>query len=178
MNLSVIGVLLAESEKVPPTQVAPDTLLFSMVIFLVLLAILYYFAWGPISDGLEKREKKMEDDIEGARQANEQAQAQLKAYEEKMAGAHAEAAALIAEAKNDALAAKERILAETAEEQQKVKDRALADIEAAKTAAVRELAESSVDSAVTLAGSIVGRSLNKDDHGDLIEKSIQQFNAG
>ncbi|MFK7769690.1 MAG: ATP synthase F0 subunit B, partial [Mariniblastus sp.] len=58
---------------------------------------------------------------------------------------------------------------------QKTRDRALAEIETAKNAAVRELAESSVDSAVDLAGSIVGRSLNKGDHADLIEKSIKQF---
>ncbi|MEL7497945.1 MAG: F0F1 ATP synthase subunit B [Planctomycetota bacterium] len=177
MNVSALGILLAE-EGASPVQVVPDTLLFSLVVFLAMLAVLYYFAWGPIADGLEKREKNMADDIEGAKAANEQAQAQLKAYESKLAGAQDEAAALIAEAKNDALAAKERILAEAAEEAQRTKDRALADIEAAKNAAVRELAESSVDSAVSLAGNIVGRSLNKDDHSELIEKSIQQFNAG
>ena len=178
MDVTSLGILLAEGDAASPVQVVPDTLLFSLLVFLAMLALLYKFAWGPIAEGLDKREKKMADDIDGARQANEQAQAQLKAYEEKLAGAEAEAAALIAEAKNDALATKERILAETNEEQQRIKDRALADIEAAKNAAVRELAESSVDSAVSLAGNIVGRSLTKDDHSDLIEKSIQQFNAG
>ena len=98
--------------------------------------------------------------------------------EAKIAGAESEAAALIAEAKNDALAAKDKIMADASEEAQRTKDRALADIEAAKNAAVRDLAESSVDSAVSLAGSIVGRSLDKKDHKDLIEKSISQFNAG
>lgn len=170
--------VLGETAPKSAVGIAPDTLLFSLVIFGVLLAVLYKFAWGPIAEGLEQREKKMADDIEGARVAHEQAQSQLKAYEEKIAGAQDEAAALIAEAKNDALAAKERIMTSAAEDAQRTKDRALADIEAAKNAAVRDLAESSVDSAVSLAGSIVGRSLNKNDHSDLIEKSIQQFNAG
>ena len=178
MNASWIGVLLAEGAAKPTLQVPPDTLAFSIVIFLVLVGVLYKFAWGPIVEGLELRERKMADDIEGAKNAHEQAQAQLKAYEEKMAGAQDEAAALVAEAKNDALAAKERIMAEAAEEAQRTRDRALAEIDAAKNAAARELAESSVDSAVSLAGSIVGRSLDKGDHSDLIEKSIQQFNAG
>jgi len=159
-------------------QIVPDTLLFSFIIFGVLLAVLYKFAWGPIVEGLELREKKMADDIEGARAANEKAQAQLAEYEAKIAGAESEAAALIAEAKTDALTAKDKIMADASEEAQRTKDRALADIEAAKNAAVRDLAESSVDSAVSLAGSIVGRSLDKKDHKDLIEKSISQFNAG
>ncbi|MDB2686408.1 F0F1 ATP synthase subunit B [Mariniblastus sp.] len=171
------GLLASDSAK-PPLQLAPDTLLFSFIIFGVLLAVLYKFAWGPIVEGLELREKKMADDIEEARAAKERAQAQLADYEAKIAGAEAEASALIAEAKADAITAKEKIMADASEEAQRTKDRALADIEAAKNAAVRDLAESSVDSAVSLAGSIVGRSLDKKDHKDLIEKSISQFNAG
>ena len=48
------------------------------------------------------------DEIEGAQAANAEAQSTLAAYNEKIAGAESEAAALIAEAKNDASAAKDR----------------------------------------------------------------------
>lgn len=95
-----------------------------------------------------------------------------------MAGAADEAKAVVAEARNDAAAAKERMLAEANDEASKIKDRAMADIEAAKNAAVRELAEKSVDSAVSLAGSIVGRSLQKGDHAKLIDDSINSFSGG
>ena len=128
-------------------------------------------------EGLDAREKRISDDMENAQLANEEAQSQLAAYQEKISGANDEAAAVIADAKNDAITAKEKIMAEAAGEAQRTRDRALADIETAKNAAVRELAESSVDSAVDLAGSIVGRSLNKGDHADLIEKSISQFTS-
>ena len=178
MFLNSIGLLAQANVEKSAVQLVPDTLLFSFIIFGVLLAVLYKFAWGPIVEGLELREKKMIDDIEEARAAKERAQTQLAEYEAKLAGAESEAAALIAEAKDDALAAKDKIMADASEEAQRTKDRALADIEAAKNAAVRDLAESSVDSAVSLAGSIVGRSLDKKDHKDLIEKSISQFNAG
>ena len=179
MQLTSFGIVLADAavEK-SAVQVVPDTLLFSFIIFGVLLAILYKFAWGPISEGLELREKKMAEEIEGAKAANAEAQSTLASYNEKIAGAESEAAELIAEAKNDAIVAKDKIMADASDEAQRTKDRALADIEAAKNAAVRDLAESSVDSAVSLAGSIVGRSLDKKDHKDLIEKSIGQFNAG
>ena len=106
MFLSQNGIIASNAK--PVFEVAPDTLLFSFIIFGVLLAVLYKFAWGPIVEGLELREKKMADDIEGARTANEKAQAQLAAYDAKIAGAESEAAALIAEAKNDALAAKDK----------------------------------------------------------------------
>ncbi len=159
--------LLAEAAAKPPLQFRIDTLIFSLVIFAVLLAILLKYAWTPIMQGLEAREKSIADDIQSAQLAKEQAQAKLATYEEKIANANDEAAAVIAEARTEAIAAKEKILAEAADEAQRTRERALAEIEAAKNAAVRELAESSVDSAVSLAGSIVGRSLNKSDHSEL-----------
>lgn len=162
----------------PPLEVRVDTLIFSLIIFLGLAAVLLKFAWKPIMEGLDAREKRIADDIDNARLAKEQAQTQLTAYENQLAGASDEAAAVIAEAKVNAIAAKEKIMAEAASEAQRTRDRALAEIESAKNAAVRELAETSVDSAVDLAGSIVGRSLNKQDHAELIEKSIKQFTTG
>jgi len=182
VNLNWCSVLIAEAGgahvAAPPLQFRVDTALFSLIIFCVLVALLFKFAWKPIMEGLEKRERGIADNIEGAAKANEDAKAQLVSYEAKLASAGAEAAAVIAEAKADALLAKERIMADAAAEAARIRDRALADIEAAKNAAVRELAESSVDSAVTLAGNIVGRSLSKDDHTDLIEKSLKQFGSG
>lgn len=171
-------ILLAEGGAHPPLQFRVDTLIFSLIIFGALLAILFVFAWKPIVEGLDARESKISGDIENARVANEKAQASLKQYEAQMAGAAEEAKSVIAEARKDAAAAKERMLAEANEEASKIKDRALADIEAAKNAAVRELAEKSVDSAVSLAGSIVGRSLEKGDHAKLIDDSINNFSGG
>ena len=178
LNLTVL--LLAEggSHAHPPLQFRVDTLIFSLLIFIGLAAVLLKFAWKPIMEGLEAREKGIADNIENARIANEKAQASLQQYEAKMAGASDEAKAVIGEARKDATAAKEKILAEAGEEATRLRDRALADIEAAKNTAVRELAEKSVDSAVTLAGSIVGRSLKKEDHSKLIDDSINSFSGG
>lgn len=178
LNFAVMLVAEGGSHAHPPLQARVDTLIFSLLIFLALAAVLMKFAWKPIMEGLEAREKGIADNIENARIANEQAQANLKQYEDKLAAASDEAKAVVGEARNDATAAKDKIMAEAQEEATRLRDRALADIEAAKNSAVRELAEKSVDSAVTLAGSIVGRSLKKDDHSKLIDDSINSFSGG
>lgn len=177
-TMNWINLLAADHAAKPPLQFKVDTLLFSLIIFVGLLIVMFQFAWKPIMEGLDAREKRIQGDIDEARAANEKAQANLKDYDARLAAATEEASAVLAQAKQDALDAKERILAEAAEEAQRTRDRALADITAAKDAAVRELAERSVDSAVTLAGSIVGRSLDKKDHAQLIEKSIERFGSG
>lgn len=175
---ALVLVAAGGGEKPNPLELPVDTAIWSLLVFLGLLAVLAKYAWRPILEGLDKREKMIADDIDGAKRNIEKAQAQLREYESKLAGAGAEAAAIIAEAKKDAMAAKDRIMADASAEAQRTRDRAMADIKAAKDAVVRELAESSVDSAVSLAGSIVGRSLNKNDHNELIQKSIKQFSSG
>lgn len=129
-------------------------------------------------EGLALREESIEGKIASAAKLEEEAQASLKQYEAKLATAHDEAAAVMAEAKADAVAAKERILAEANEEAMRTRERALAEIDAAKNAAVRELADASASSAVNLAGSIVGRTLKKEDHASLIQKAVETFSTG
>ncbi len=169
-----LQVLIAEGGP-NPLDAPADLGLWTLVIFVGLLFVLTRYAWRPILDGLEAREKSIEDNINSAKQAEGQAQASLKQYEDKLAGAQDEATAIIAEAKNDAIGVKEKILADANDEAQRNRERAMADIESAKSAAISELAESSVDSAVSLAGSIVGRSLDKNDHSKLIKDSLERF---
>ena len=155
------GLLAAGSAK-PPLQFRIDTLMFSLLIFVVLLFVLLKYAWKPIMEGLDAREKSIADEIENARMANEQAQAQageptrrrLPVPKTRRQRSSLRPRSMLSQPK-------EKIMAEAAAEAQRTHDRAVAEIETAKNAAVRELAESSVDSAVSLAGNIVGRSLDK-----------------
>ena len=177
MNILTLnsGLLLASDGAINPLHVSADLALWTLIIFGGLLFLLGKFAWKPIIEGLNSREQGISDKMDSADKAEQQAQANLKQYEEKLAGANDEAAAVMAEAKTDANLAKEKIIAEANEEATRTRQRALADVEAAKSAAVRELAESSVDTAVGLASNIVGRSLKKEDHAKLIADSVKRF---
>lgn len=170
-----LNLLLAEGGAASPLQFRIDTLIFSLLIFVVLVLVLARYAWRPIMDGLEKREKSIASEINDAKTANEKAQATLAQYEHKLQAAHDEAQRLVAEAKQDAQHAREKILADAAEEAQRQRQRAIAEINAAKDQAVRELAEHSVDSAVNLAGNLVGKELSRTDHQKLIEQSLERF---
>lgn len=172
------GVMLAsDGGGIDPLHVSADLALWTLIIFGGLLFLLGKFAWKPIIEGLNAREQGIADKIDSADKAEQQAQSNLQQYESKLASAHDEAAAVMAEAKTDANVAKEKIIAEANEEATRTRQRALADVEAAKSAAVRELAESSVNTAVGLASSIVGRSLTVDDHAKLIADSVERFSS-
>lgn len=177
MLISVMGSFLAAAEEPNPLKFDIDLALFTLVVFLGLVALLGAFVWKPLLAGLEKRERGIAEDIDNARRASEQARQSLKDYEQRLAAVTTEANQMLASARKDAETARERILAEAAEEARKQTDRALSAIQAARESAVRELAQRSTETAVELAGKIVGRSLNAGDHSNLINESIRQFSG-
>ncbi len=165
----------ATRELTSPAQFKADSSIFSLVIFLVLMAILTKFAWKPIAHGLEAREKGIEDKIEQARLAAEKATEQLREYEARLASATQEAQQIVGEARKTAEAAKEKILSEAQALAQREREKAVADITAAKNQALREIAEKSVDTAIGLARNIIRREVRPGDHEQLIQDALKQF---
>lgn len=158
-----------------PDEIKGDSTVATFVIFLLLLAVLTKFAWKPIAHGLEAREKGIEDKIEQARLAAEKATEQLREYEARLASATQEAQQIVGEARKTAETAKEQILSEAQALAQREREKAVADITAAKNQALREIAEKSVDTAIGLARNIIRREVRPGDHEQLIQDALKQF---
>jgi len=152
-----------------------DLALATFLVFLLLVAILTKFAWGPIVAGLARREETIAAQMAEARQAAETARKQLAEYERKLAAATEEARAIMGQARQDAENVKDKIVAEAQAVAQKERERAVADIASAKNEALREIAAKSVSTAVALAGNIIRREVKPEDHERLISESLQQF---
>lgn len=158
-----------------PQEMRFDLAVATFVIFLLLTIILTKFAWGPITQGLDKREASIAAMIDQARLAQEQAEAQLRSYEGKLAAAAEEARSLVAQARIDAEATRERELAATKAENEKLLQRNKDEIEAAKNAALQQIAEKSVSTAISLASSIVRREVKPEDHDALVTDALGKF---
>jgi len=165
----------ATSNLTSPADARFDTAIYTFVIFLLLLIILGKFAWGPISQGLERRERGIEDQIEQARISLEKAAEQQRLYEARLAAAAEEARQIAVQARNEAEAAKEQMIAEAKAAAQRERDRAVADIAAAKNVALREISEKSVNTAIKLASNIVKREIKPNDHAQLIREAMDNF---
>ena len=172
-----IGTANAGPNLEKPEEIKSDLAFFTFVVFLVLLAILWKFAWGPIIQALERREQAVADHIAQAERNHEQAKLLLAQYEQKLADAANEVRALLEEARRDAEHTKQSILAEAKAGAEAEKARALRDIESATDAAMETLAERSAQLAVDLAGKIVRAQLSQADHAKLIQDAIGKFPA-
>lgn len=152
-----------------------DIAIYTFVVFILMIVLLRIIAWKPIIAGLDAREQKIIGAIEDARRSADEAQQRLEEYEARLAAAAQEANEIVAEGRRDAEVTKDRIVAEAADAAKAEQARAINEIELAKNAALQAVAEQSADMAVALAGKIVGRQLNPEDHSKLVRESLDSL---
>ncbi len=165
------------SQLKAPLELRFDLAIATLIIFLLLAAILAKFAWAPIAAGLDKREQTIAKQIADAEHASAMAAKQLQEYERKLAAATEEARAIVGQARQDAMSAKDKIVAEAQAAAARERDRAVADITSAKNQALQEIAQKSVSTAISLASNIIRREVKPEDHDKLIHESLQKFSS-
>ena len=168
----------ASSEMANPLELRTDFAIFSLLVFLALLAVLYALAWKPLMKGLDLREKLISGQVEEARAASEQAAVKLKEYEAKLAEAAVQAQDMVVQAKRDAEHVAERIKTEAQSNAERLLDRARSEIETAKQSALSELSIKSTDIAFGLARKVIGRELKTSDHEQLIKDALGRLPSG
>jgi F-type H+-transporting ATPase subunit b len=160
-----------------PLSIDPDLAIFTVLVFLLLLAVLRKFAWKPIIAGLERREEHVGSQLEEAERRNREAEEMLNRYQAELASASDQVRQMLEEARKSAEVHREQELARTQEAVKAERERALSDIDAAKDRASQEVAAKAADAAVALAGRIVRRDLNKGDHAALVSQAVNQFSS-
>ncbi|MBN2294934.1 MAG: F0F1 ATP synthase subunit B [Pirellulales bacterium] len=160
-----------------PLDFKKDLALFTAIVFIVLLLILWKFAWKPICTALDNREQAVADQIAVAAKRNEEARQILAQYDEKLASAKDEVRDILDKARQDAEGVGQEIVEAAKKDSQAEHQRAMREIDAATGAALKELAQKSATMAVELAGKIVGSELRAADHAKLVEQTVAQFAA-
>jgi F-type H+-transporting ATPase subunit b len=163
--------------EAPPTVFAGTMLqsVAAIVVFLLLLALLYKYAWGPILSGLQERENKIKRDLEEAEASARQAAETLRQHEQKLAAAQAEAQELIERGRADATKLSAQLRADTQAEIDQIRKRAEADIRSAKQQAINELYAEAANLSTQIAEKILKRQMNPEDHRALIQQSLAEL---
>ena len=160
-----------------PLEFKKDLALWTGVVFLVLLTVLWKFAWGPISQGLTRREKGIADQIAEAQRSNEKAKELLAEYEQKLVASKDEVREILEKGRADAEQTGREMIDAARQESEAERKRSLQQIDEATAAALKELADRGATLAVDLAGKIVGEKLDRKSHARLIERAMADFSA-
>jgi F-type H+-transporting ATPase subunit b len=158
-----------------PLSFKEDLAIWTAVVFLVLLLILWKFAWGPLARGLEKREHGIAEQIAQAEQSNMQAKRLLAQYEQKLADSQEDVRGILEQARRNSEQLGREMLEKAKHEAKAEQQRAVEQIDAATANALKELAEQSSTLAVELAGRILRAELKPEDHAQLIQQAVSNF---
>jgi F-type H+-transporting ATPase subunit b len=151
---------------------------WTLIVFVSLLLILRKYAWGPIVDAVDSREKGIQAAIDGAAELNTEAAKLLEEHREQMADARRQASEILAEAK----VAGERVRKELEEkartEAQGIVERALAEIERERDGALETLRRESVDLALAAASQLMQESFDQETDRQLVERYLNELGDG
>lgn len=107
--------------------------------FLILLALLKHFAWGPISDILKKREDKIANDLDSAEQSRINSAKMEQEREQQLLASRSDAADIIKNAKESGELSRQNILKDAQEEAARLKSKAQADITVERDSALNSV---------------------------------------
>jgi F-type H+-transporting ATPase subunit b len=155
-----------------PAWFQTDLAVWSFAVFLGLFGLLTKFAWKPIMEGLEKREQGIADTIAATQAANEDARRMLASYERRLAEATDEVRGMLDEARRDADATRQTIVAEARKAADDEKNRARREIGVATDEALAKIADRAGDLAVEVAGRFLKEKLGRDDQARLVRDSV------
>jgi F-type H+-transporting ATPase subunit b len=150
----------AEAGPASPFEVNFGLFFWTWIVFLILLFVLWKFAWPSILKATEEREQKIRGEIAEAERRNNEAKAALEEATRKELEARNTAQHLLAEAK--AAVEKERASAveKVRAEQEAIMARTRLDIQTERDKAIAELRREAVDLALGAAAKVVGQRLD------------------
>jgi F-type H+-transporting ATPase subunit b len=148
---------------------------YTIVIFVALFLILKAKAWGPILEGLRKREDTIRSAVEEAKIARAETQRLQLQYKAEMDAKFAEIPKIMEEARRDAEVLKEELRSQANKEIQTDRQRLRREIESARDQALKELWEQAAQLATLISAKVIGKSLSEEDHRRLIDESLEDL---
>jgi F-type H+-transporting ATPase subunit b len=177
-----LAALASEEPEVGPIEathgagapVIPPTV-WGILVFIAVLAILWWKAFPPIVEALEKRARLIQESLDAARRAKAEAETLMAKHEESLEKARIEARAIIEEGKSDAQKVRDHIVETARKDAEDLAARVLREIELAKQHAVDELHRQAARLAIDIASKVIHKSLKLEDHKALIEESLGKY---
>jgi F-type H+-transporting ATPase subunit b len=155
-----------------------DLGIWTLVVFLLLLAVLSKFAFPKIAEGLAKREAKIIGAMDEAAKLRADAEETRTRLQKEYAEAQDKIRAMIEDARKSAEAMHAQRQEEAARDASAKRAAAEREIEAAKASALEEIYRRAVDIATSLSAKTIRRQLSPDDHRRLLDEAIAETKNG
>jgi F-type H+-transporting ATPase subunit b len=156
-------------------SVEPGLMIWTILIFIILVVILKKYAWGPLLKSLHDREQGIRDSVEKAEYLKQEAEKILEENKKLLAKADEESRKILNESKQLADKVRSDLMGKANEDAQKVIQQAKAEIEREKVSALNELKDEIANLAVQAAGKIIDENLDQNKQKKIIDDFINQI---
>jgi len=170
-NLFVLA-LLEGSDYSPMDPGGFGGTLWTWIIFLIALPVIWIVVMGPVTRALSARDEQALAAIESAEKANQEAEKVRAEVEVKLGEAQASAAKMMSEARERAEKREHEVIEAAKKEAEALRERAKADIDTAKDQALAAIREQVVDLSLSAAGQVIQRRVDAEDDRRLVSELV------
>ena len=150
------------------------SLIAYLVNFLILLGILFLFAYKPLVRLMDQRAERIRESLEAADQARQEAATSREAVEEALNEARQQGQRLLDQTREAAERYRAEEMDRARQEAENFVLRARAEIQRERDAAIEEVRSNFGDLAITAAERVIGRSLDRQAHEGLIAQVLEE----
>lgn len=150
----------------------PGLMFWTVIIFLLLMAILSWKVFPAILGAVEARERSLEEAIQAAKRDREQAGQLLEQHRQRLEAARDEAQKVIADARAAAEQVRQEIVDAAHREQANTLERARQEIQSERDRAIAHLRREAVDLAIKGASKVIEKNLDDSTNRGLVERYL------
>jgi len=161
-----------EADGFTPFSINTGLVFWTLLVFLILLGLLWKFGWPAILESVEKRERRIQQQLAEAERARAEAAALLEQHKKLLAGGKAEAQEILAKAKQVAEKEREVLLAKARQEYDDLLTRARQEIEAEKEKALLALRSEAVELSLAAASKLLEAKLDSETDRRLVTEYL------
>lgn len=161
MNIADLLLLAAEAEPPNPVIPKPNHMIWALVSFLALWALMKFVLLPPILAAREAREQKVLDDREAADRARSAAGQAQADYDASLATAKTEADGIIEAARAEAAAHRANVMGEANTELADARAAAAGSLDSSRNATIDAMKGDVGDIAVAAASAVLGKDLDR-----------------
>lgn len=155
-------------------QLIADAALMIVAIF-VLFLVVGNKLFNPIRNIMQKRQEKIQNELETAASDMEKAKELKAQYEEKLKAIDKEADTILSDARKRALANENKIVAEAKEEAARIIEKARVEAELEKQKVADEVKKEMVSIASMMAGKVVSAAVDIKVQDSLVEETLKEI---
>jgi F-type H+-transporting ATPase subunit b len=159
----------------PLVQPDPGLFIWTILTFLVLVALLAKFAWGPLLTALAERQETIRKSLDAAREAKQDVERLHAESAKALAEARREAEQIIARTREDAARFREELKQKAQAEAAGIIKNAERQIELETARALQQIRRDAVDLSIAIASKLLQRNVSKEDNERLIEETFRQL---